>query len=438
MDQYEQMFADGLRQAVARRPAIRPIEPSEVIARETRSGDDEPAQAPGTSTMSPAAPPRRNSALRWAIGLAAAAAAAAIVLVGPGMLGSRPVEAVPARTPTPAPSPVPVGTPSSEPATRWASPVSLLPDDMPLAPYWAAVRKAREYEGSLVSTAEKQAWWDLRQGFLVSCVAKRGFEFFPEEISWDPPEEGSEAAAGEVFRDRDQLRVPTLDDDRTVVAAVGYGLRSADEVSSTQGDSRIDDSKNAEYAASLSAAEREKYETALGDCRRQVEDEHPDPIDRHWDDLIGNRFDVVMELTLFRTSAGSGTAIEADPRIVELNTEWRTCVTAAGMPIEEARARTKEPGVLDGPLGAFLLAYRTGADGVVAEVDDLDPARVDQRSLVGSEPEIRIALADFDCRAATDYADRIVEVQREREQEFLDAHRRELDKLVAYVDMRVR
>jgi hypothetical protein len=56
---------------------------------------------------------------------------------------------------------------------------------------------------------------------------------------------------------------------------------------------------------------------------------------------------------------------------------------------------------------------------------------LDQRSLVGSPAEAEIALADFDCRAETDYEARFAAIQLELEQEFVDQNRPRLELMVA-------
>jgi hypothetical protein len=87
-----------------------------------------------------------------------------------------------------------------------------------------------------------------------------------------------------------------------------------------------------------------------------------------------------------------------------------------------------------GPKGAFALAVATGADGVAADPGTpVERRDRDQESLVGSAPEIAIAVADFDCRAATDYVARLSAVQTERELEFVADHRAELDRLETWV-----
>lgn len=478
MDDYEQLFRDGLRQAAASRPPLRidldeftsgvgedlafsaqspPLratgdsaptaEPVPLPASDapglkaervslTASDEDAHDAEPALLTVMPSVTHRR-SGVRWMIGLSAAAAAAAVLIVVPGLV-SQPVTGLPADpapTVTAAPVPGPAPAPSSEPATRWAMPSTIAPDDLPLSPYWDAIRRAQEYEDSLDRSPEVRMWWDDREAYLTACMAKQGWDYFPRLRSWGP-EPGSEAAAYEERLRQNRLRIPTLDADRGVVAEIGYGLRSAGDLGWDY-EAEVDDSQNSDYFAALSAAEQGKYQASMNDCLPRAYRTYPDPTEQYRDDFIANQFDIVSELGAFRGSMGDKADIEADSRIVELNTEWRACMSAAGVPVEEARARAKKPGPWDGPIEAMQIAARTGADGVAAELGDQEPDRIDQQSLIGSEPEIRIALADYDCRAATDYVSRFVAVQREREQSFLEANRVELDELLTYVESQV-
>ncbi|MCW5952038.1 MAG: hypothetical protein KIT69_07250 [Propionibacteriaceae bacterium] len=426
---YEQLFRDGLRRAARRRP------PSEIDLTEVTAKAPEVDDTP--------AGPKPRIATRWAIGLSAVAAGVAMLLVLPGVLGSRPIEALPVQTPTPplptataSPTvtpPVPTAASSAAP-TRWAYPQTLAPADLPLTPYWDAIRKAEEYEDHVVASSAYGTWLDKREKYLATCMAKEGFDYFPWRNGWDGPEPGSEAEARYVTRTHNRLRIPTLDPDRAVVAQVGYGLRSAEDYVAGEDPGLIDDPRNVPYVESLSEGERKRYQAELGGCQALFQRKDPIPEQSYEKDFIRERFgDLLSDLIGFH-SLGAKDDIEADPRIIQLNSEWRACVVPSGLSIEQARGRAKRPGPWDGPMEAMQIAFRTGADGVAADPGDYDLERVDQQSLIGSDPEIRIALIDYDCRAATDYLDRFVAVQREREQKFIETNREQLDKLMAYID----
>jgi hypothetical protein len=131
-------------------------------------------------------------------------------------------------------------------------------------------------------------------------------------------------------------------------------------------------------------------------------------------------------------------SVDADARTVELNREWRSCMAEQGHAMESFRGDSEEGGLLDGPEGAFLMATRTSPDGSVASLStDEAKLSVNQESLVGSQAEIDIAVADFDCRADTDYLARLTEIQRSMEQDFVNKRKKALDQLVAYVDQEI-
>lgn len=427
MDEQERWFREGLRQAADRRP------PLEIDLAEVSSQRQDDVSEPGVVSHPPAAA-RSRIVRRWAIGLSAAAAGA-VVLIMPGTIGSGPIQAQPAPTPasTMPVSPTP-NVPLPEPATHWALPLTIAPDDLPLTRYFDAIRQAQEYEDQRLADSEFRGWWDAREAYLATCMEREGQDYVSRRRAWDGPEPGSEAEARAAVQNHNRLGIPTLGADRELVAQIGYGVRSAADELPDQNSWIVDDAENVRHWETLSLVQQEKYQATLSDCQVRFQREHPKPSESSLEDAISDRFEIVPELWDFRVSVGGEAGIEADPRIVELNTEWRTCMAAAGVPIEAARAKVSRPGPWDGPMEAFHTAVRTGADGVAAEVGDYEPGRVDQQSLIGSGPEIRIALADYDCRVASDYLSRFIDVQWEREQAFLDTHRKALDELLAYVE----
>lgn len=434
MDPYEQLLRDGLRDAVRRKPDLGTVNLSEITSGHGGGPDTEGA------VLRPAPRSRRRRRLGWAVaGMAAAAVTAVFLAIPPGT--TRPIEAVPAGTPTPAEAP-----PSAQPEQRWAS-AALAPDDMPLAPYFAALRRVEEYKASRVSSAEVQRWTEDREAFLTQCMAEQGFEYYPPVDARPGGDVADEFAAGKALRYRDKLPMPALDADRGVVAVVGYGRASTPEEQLDHLLNRGGDARNTEYLASLSAAERDQWEIAMNGqtnddtrvnpttdgCYWEAERTYPDPAfadGRASLDLPG----IVVDLLAF---SGDDDPIEADPRLVALNQQWRACMARTGLPTEQFRVGAAGPGRMDGPDAALALAVATGRDGTVADYPTPDDAPVDQRSLVGSEPEIRVALADYDCRQATSYETTVIAIQRDLEEQFVEAHQEELDDLLAYIDTAV-
>lgn len=389
-----------------------------------------------TSTPAPAARPSRT---RWVVAAAVAAALVAIALVvvsgvvGPGRLTAIPVH-------SPATAPVATATRLVEPRSRWAT-AALAPDDMPLVPYLAALKKVKDDEASRADTDARRSWWNRREAFLAQCMAGQGYTYFPRDYDGSGSGYDSEAAVRTAQRYRDTLPIPALDPERAVVASVGYGLSSTPE----QQLSRLTrvDLRNAEYWSSLSPQQQDGYDVAMSGqpnddtrinpmtsgCYWAGERKFPEVEDHSVKDQIWSRFiDIIPALLNFTEDA----SIEADPQIVTLNNEWRACMTGAGHSTEAIRAhQTGRTGGFDGPRAAIELASLTGDDGAVADYPAPSDAPADQQSLTGAEPEIRIALADYDCRRATNYVPRLVAVQRSIEEQFVRAHQKRLDQLLA-------
>jgi hypothetical protein len=80
----------------------------------------------------------------------------------------------------------------------------------------------------------------------------------------------------------------------------------------------------------------------------------------------------------------------------------------------------------------MMRASETGADGSVRAVG-ADPAEVpfDQTWLIGSEAEIAVAVADFDCRQETDFMDTYVGRVRAMQQDLIDEYGAALEQFKA-------
>lgn len=164
---------------------------------------------------------------------------------------------------------------------------------------------------------------------------------------------------------------------------------------------------------------------ATGGCRDEAAAEYPSPepepsrVEPFYG-LIGGMTRVVhME-------------VPEDARVAAVDAEWTVCMAEHGYPFmaEEGPAGDVR---LPSPLSARSLAARTRPDGSVADPDyDAPAADVpwEERALVGSEYEIAIALADFDCRDEVNYVERLTDVRIDLEQRFVDANGEELDRML--------
>ncbi|MEA5052608.1 MAG: hypothetical protein VB093_04070 [Propionicimonas sp.] len=321
------------------------------------------------------------------------------------------------------------------PATAGQASASIhtdVPEDFPLVPYWGAIRRGKQWVSNTVSE-DVRINWESREAAVAGCMKDRGFLYDPR-----PWTTGSSAPDVE---DRDYLAVPRLPASRAEVQASGYGVepRPADRPEQTDENQAYIDSLTkselsayliAMYGVDTTAQDHDPYNQPeeLGGCLGDAERTYPDPAGAHADRDVLVRFgDLVTHVTM-QTRHGR---VFEQQEIISLNREWRQCMAKAGFAIDDL----PEGRPWDGPIQAYVRAQMTSPSGDVAEAGEGDTSVPDdQTRLVGSDPERQIALRDFDCREKTDYLSRFMQVQRELEQAFVDANRKELDKMVALVD----
>jgi hypothetical protein len=94
----------------------------------------------------------------------------------------------------------------------------------------------------------------------------------------------------------------------------------------------------------------------------------------------------------------------------------------------------EEWGLSYGPRAAMELAIMTRPDGTVPvrlESVPMNLIPVEENSLLGTEPERAVALADYDCRVATDYLARLIAIRADVDNAFIVANQDALDRLSA-------
>ncbi|MDR1237324.1 MAG: hypothetical protein LBK28_03695 [Propionibacteriaceae bacterium] len=331
------------------------------------------------------------------------------------------------------------GTPGGN-AVVYASTHTDVPDDFPMVPYWDAVRRGEEFNDALVSDAEIVEWQLAREASLANCMKRKGFLYFPNDRQNSASADESPDDA-DYYRSRDSLFIPRLPATRAEVQAVGYGVQRKKVAEPVVTD------KNQEYIDSLSAKEKSAYSIAnvgvdrtapdydpysqpeeTGGCFGQMERDFPDPGDTHVEhNILEQHGDIVSEMTV----RDRGGIVFGEKPMIKLNREWRTCMAGKDFPIDNL----EEGRLWDGPVQAYMLAIRTDPSGKVGIITDDPNATPDEQSrLIGSATERELALLDFDCRTETDYLHRFTEIQRKWEQSFVDANRKALDKMRAFVD----
>lgn len=253
--------------------------------------------------------------------------------------------------------------------------------------------------GVFESPEEIAAYVARRENVVATCMAEQGFDYTPvlpkvDEIEYiDGPTPGT----------------------REFVDQYGYGLwRPAPGGGAGYMWSR-GSNPNFDRVETMSEAEGEAYELALwgpvtevdadgsvgrdGGCSEQPDS--PRGAGAAW--LVG----VQEEATAFLA------ALDQDTRFVEVDAAWASCMADAGFAERSpaaAEQRTR------GDYQALVASDTWPENDVVAE-------RADE--------ELRLAVADMDCREATDWTAQHRAIEITLQQEYVDGHRADLEALAA-------
>lgn len=309
------------------------------------------------------------------------------------------------------------GTVGSTPSASVA--VVMPTQRMPLEPYFHAYDAVLAQEEP--DREEEERRRERYEQSVADCMKRAGFEYFP------PPLPEPESGPGV----RDSLNLPFLPATRDEVARVGYGTDDPER------DGAGPDA-NAEYVQSLGAQAQQEWALALGwheedsdgtvvasgGCFIEAAQDNPEPEPKlsrteEFSDLIGAMNRVVIQ------------DVPEDPRTALADAEWSQCMANAGYVFPDGPDADRRRRV--GPSSAWHLAVVTPPDGQPGDYSqDLPAAQIpwEQRALVGSDRELAIALADFDCRAETGYVERVTEVRVDLEQQYVDANRAELERML--------
>ena len=298
--------------------------------------------------------------------------------------------------------------------------------DSPFAAWLAHAATLNELQRR--GAEEQAAWRDLVEESVAACMAGEGFEYVPRE-----------AAATPVFDQGlstvDHLAVPALPGTRGEVERVGYGVDDIDAMEAMLAQEGVVD-VNTAYAESLGEAGRQAYYLALtghdgteqsdeGGCTGRALAQLPqpgvgDPSARYFEQYAA----LLGEMARFPQDV-----VAHDARTVALDAEWANCMAEAG---HDLVAALDLPG--PSPLSAVDVAVRTRPDGSVGDPQPDTPTSeipFDERYLTGDPAERAVALADLDCRAATNYLERLTTIQIDLEEEFVHTRAQALEEMAA-------
>lgn len=362
-----------------------------------------------------------------------------------------------------APTGAPSGSGSS--SSSWAPPegvpVAREWMERPALPldYYADEANQADHVMSDIANQDGGVWEVKQEEFIAACMKEAGFTYYPREV--EPAAEG-ESPFGSGSGAGRRLWVPQLPEDLADAERYGYGYsRPTESIDQAPTSASGEPNRNEEYVASLSPSAQKQYRVALmgkdlaeyhlvadidtvalpemGGCMGAASEAHPYPM---MDAMAGSPTTLYEGLLDQMNEAGwpynEGYLGRAE--LDALDASWRECFHAdfPAVPIQPGDGDlvgTVEfvSGEDDGPAGAWNLAFHTNQDGEYFD-GDIAAAPAEYSSLTGTPREVAIAVADFKCRAETDYVDRFLAIQREAQEEFIAAHKSELDEMAAALE----
>lgn len=251
-----------------------------------------------------------------------------------------------------------------------------------------------DFEGR--SAGEVAAEVAAHENAVAACMADLGFEYVPATL--DPS----------TFRQDDD---GPLRGTREFAERYGYGIGDGPEVEPGQFTFELDGSKNHAYRETLSPAAQERWDEALYGAMTVEGDQTVSdgsgcadlPRLRTGDDVAYLQ-GVAQEARDFLESLETA----ADPRLAEIDTAWASCMA--------------DEGYDDGSPTAAMMRL---AEEVAALPPDTPDSVRDEHAAV----ERRVAVADVECQEETGWAERRRALEHELQQEYVDAHRADLDAL---------
>jgi hypothetical protein len=343
---------------------------------------------------------------------------------------------------------------SADPATEAApvgdapeaQEVTILGDDTPLGGYRQYLEGPDyDYDKWLQAAIEAT---DKREALVASCMKDAGFEYYPVPWGGETKKKPHPGFARSAY-----LMVPVLDPDRDIVPKWGYGLDPENQSTGPFPDQNPEFeetvTKNQQYAESLNAKGQEQYQlTLFGPTDPQT----GQPLDGS-DGCAGRAMAQSPQVDRPKANDDFSTAynqlriqfvrvttwdVGMDPRSVALDEKWAKCAVGKGLDMsDKVFERTDGRPTSDvsmknrvSPGSAFDKARTLNEDGesIFAGLKLDDPVPEGLEPAMRAYPaQVEIALIDYDCRKELGYMDRVMEIQIDVEQQFLDKNRTALE-----------
>lgn len=278
----------------------------------------------------------------------------------------------------------------------------------------------KSFEEALgMDEASQQAREAKVQEAIRTCMKAEGFDYIPV----DPSQNGMSVRFGGPGEEGDDLETRQKE---------GYGITTGfmSRPKPAQGES---DDPNQKIREGLSEADRKAYEIALhgrsageeisagGGGRRvmrqlgssaEAAPEDMGCFGKAQQEVPGGPEELGADLQEMQERA------QADPRLIDAEEEWASCMNEAGYTDFE-KPRDASRSIMD-QMDALMGATDEG-DGVTSFAiggDDIDQAAL----ATLRDEEIALAVADWKCQDETGYADVEDDIRAEYEQRFLDEH----------------
>ena len=276
---------------------------------------------------------------------------------------------------------------------------------------------------------------------LAECMSEQGFEYIPVDYS---------SMSGASFEPEDlEFEWGT----KEFAAEYGYGATTDPwgNQSGEGGEEPADDDAeefvdpNQDYVNAMSETEQQAYYAAMYGEQSFDETDPEAEVEYDWETagcqgraqhevyegangMEEDEFTALQDEmnTMYESSM-------TDPRLADVNSEWASCMADAGYPgfsaVGDAEnsihdqvnalwedAYPSDPTQMEGMTEEDYMAIQEGIDEQLADITPV---------------EIETAVADFDCREKVGYDKVQREVSVEYQQEFVDAHKAELDAWLA-------
>lgn len=280
----------------------------------------------------------------------------------------------------------------------------------PLGEYFAQMYPEQSEEDMAAQMREVEE-------LTAACMQEQGFDYTPMDTS---------QAFGDMTVDED------VDyDSEEYVATHGYGMTTWDEEEESAPVEEEWVDPNEDYVSGMSESEQTAFYEALYGPMDVVEETDPEAEMAEYDwttagcsgeaqhEVDGASVDPFSDpafSSLQEEMDRMYTSVQDDPAVASLDGDWSACMAEAGYDFPRPDAAWED--------------ISTRSDELYAATSETSPEPDPAAWEELQQLEIDTALADHRCKDEVDYDETYQEVSLRVEQEFVDAHRAELDAMV--------